>query len=143
VVGAHDGASHLDERRSQPVQRGDVELGGGVEPARRDRPRRRQHAVAAHQFARAVLADQQVVAVLVEPVGVTSVWRGGQAESGFGGEHLVAQALRGVDQVRICGQQQGVPRCGRAAWGFFGDEYGCSAHSQTVAEPSDRMPTAA
>ena len=52
---------------------GDVEFGCGVEPACGDGARRRKHPVAADELAGVVLADQQVIAELVEPVGVPAV----------------------------------------------------------------------
>ena len=76
------GAAHLDQRRPQRVQRTDVEFGGGVKAARRDGAGRRQHPVAADQLAEVSLADQQVIAELVELVGVPPVAAGGRANPG-------------------------------------------------------------
>ncbi len=75
VVVANHGAAHLDQRRPQRIQTGDVEFGCGVEPSGGDGARRRKHAVAADQLAGVVLADKQVIAELVEPVGVSAVGR--------------------------------------------------------------------
>ena len=100
VVVAHHGAAHLDQRGPQRVEAGDVEFGCGVEPARGDGARRRQHPVAADELAGVVLADQQVIAELVEAVGVPAVGRACERETRLGGEHVVTQALRGLDRVR-------------------------------------------
>ncbi len=110
VVVADHGAAHLDQRRPQRVQRGDVEFGCGVEPSGGDGAGRRQHAVAADELAGVVLADQQVIAELVEPVGVSAVGRAFERESRFGGEHVMTKALRGFDERGVGGQQQGVAR---------------------------------
>nr|GLK36957.1 hypothetical protein GCM10017611_38160 [Rhodococcus wratislaviensis] len=41
------------------------------------------------------MADEEVVTEVVEPVGVEGVRVRGDGESGFGGEHAVAQPLGG------------------------------------------------
>ena len=92
------------------IQRGDVEFGCGVEASGGDGAGRRQHAVAADELAGVVLADQQVVAELVEPVGVSAVDGAFEREARFGGEHVMAKALRGFDERGVGGQQQGVAR---------------------------------
>ena len=51
-----------------------------------------------------------MIAELVEPVGVSTVGRACQRESRFGGEHVMTKALRGFDERRVGGQQQGVAR---------------------------------
>jgi hypothetical protein len=66
--------------------------------------------------------------VLVETVGIPAVWvsRTGQRESGFGGEDVMTQALRGIDECGVGGKQQGVTRYGhgggRTAGLISGDE---------------------
>jgi hypothetical protein len=49
-----------------------------------------------------------MVAVLVEAVGIQALGALGNPESGFTGEHLVAQALRGDAMLSIGGHHQGV-----------------------------------
>ncbi len=73
VVVANHGAAHLHQGRPQRVQPCDVEFGCGVKPSCGDGARRREHPVAADELAGVVLADQQVIAVLVETVGVAAV----------------------------------------------------------------------
>ena len=51
-----------------------------------------------------------MVAVLVEAVGIATVGRAGQRESGLGGEYIVTKALRSFDERRVGGQQQRVAR---------------------------------
>ena len=72
VILADDGAAHLDQRRPQRVEGADVELRGRVEPACGDGAGRREHAVTADELAGSVLANQQVVAELVEAVGIST-----------------------------------------------------------------------
>ncbi len=55
---------------SRPVTSNSVAV---YKPSGGDGARRRQHAVAADQLAGVVLADQQVIAELVEAVGVSAV----------------------------------------------------------------------
>ena len=148
VVLAHHGAAHLDQRRPQRVECADVELRGGVEPARGDGAGRREHAVAADELAGVVLADQQVVAELVEAVGVSAVDVAVvEFESGLGGEHLVAQALRGFDERRVGGQQQGVARPSRAGAAPSTSSAAMSTDAvlmaSTVAEPLSETTTTA
>ncbi len=101
VIVAHHRAAHLDQRGPQRVQRADVEFGCGVEPSGGDGARRRQHPVAADELAGVVLADQQVIAVLVEAVGVAAVDVAPvEREARLGGEHVVTKSLRGLDRVR-------------------------------------------
>ena len=73
VVVPHDGAAHLDQRRPQRVELGRRRTPWRCRDPRGDGAWRRQHPVAADQLAGAVLADQQVVAELVEPVGIAAV----------------------------------------------------------------------
>ncbi len=73
MVVADHGAAHLDQRRPQRVQAADVEFGCGVKPSGGDGARRRQHPVAADKLAGVVLADEKVIAELVEPIGVSTV----------------------------------------------------------------------
>ena len=113
VVFADHGAAHLDQRRPERIQRGYVEFGCGVEPSGGDGTRRRQHAVTADELAGVVLADQQMIAELVEAVGVSTVGGAFQGEARFGGEHIMTKALRGFDERRVGGQQQGVARTRR------------------------------
>ncbi len=93
VILADHRAAHLDQRGPQRVEALHVEFRCGVEAAGGDGAGRRQHPVAADEFAGVVLADQQVIAVLVEAVGVAAVVESravpGQRESGLGGEHVV------------------------------------------------------
>ncbi len=110
----------------------DVEFGCGVETSGGDRAGRRQHAVAADEFAGGVFTHQQVIAELVEPVGVQAVAAGRQGEARLGGEHLMAQPLGGLDERGVGGQQQGVAGCVQRRGLGRGYEYGRSAHSCTV-----------
>ena len=73
MIFAHHSAAHFDQRRPQRVKPLDVEFRCGVKTSGGDGARRRQHPVAADQFAGVVLADQQVIAVLVEAVGVATI----------------------------------------------------------------------
>ena len=82
VVLAYHGAAHFDQRRPQRVKARYVEFGCGVKTSGGDGSRRRQHPVAADQFAGVVLADQQVIAVFVEAVGIQPVGGAGQANPG-------------------------------------------------------------
>ena len=135
---AHHCTAHLDQRRPQRIKALDIEFRCGVETSGGDGPRRRQHPVAADKFAGVVLADQQVIAVLVEAVGVQTAGVAIvlQGETGFGGEHVIAKALRGLDERRVGGQQEGVARSVRGLRRrICGYEYGSSAHGCTVAEP--------
>ena len=70
MILAHHRAAHLDQRGPQRVEALHVEFGCGIQAAGGDGARRRQHPVAADELAGVVLADQQVIAVLVEAVGV-------------------------------------------------------------------------
>ena len=110
MVLPHHRAAHFDQGGPQRVEGRDVELGGAVESAGGDGTRRRQHAVTADEFAGPVLPDEKMVAELVESIGVSSVGRADELEARFGGEHLVAQALRVFDECGIGGQQQCVAR---------------------------------
>jgi hypothetical protein len=75
-----------------------------------------------------------VIAELVELVDVATVARALELETGFGGEHLVTQTLRRVDEAWVGGQQEGIARpggvlgCGSGFVSAY--EYGCSAHSE-------------
>lgn len=81
-----------------------------------------EHAVTAHDLAGVVIADDEMVAVFVEAVGVDAV-AVSQPESRLGGEDVVPQALYGVDVVGVGGQQQGVSGTADVVVGG-GDEYG-------------------
>ena len=89
VILAHHGAAHFDQRRPQRVKAGDIEFRCGVKASGGYGARWRQHPIAADQFTGVLLANQQVITVLVEAVSVQTVNGAGQFESGLGGEHIV------------------------------------------------------
>jgi hypothetical protein len=70
VRGVHARPAGLHQRGPQLGQRAEVELTVGVQPPGVGGPLRRQHPVAADDLARAVLAHDEVVAELIEPVDV-------------------------------------------------------------------------
>ncbi|GAB3870547.1 hypothetical protein GCM10027610_132510 [Dactylosporangium cerinum] len=114
----HAGAAGLDQSPAQLVQAGEVELGVGVEPAGRHRAVRRQHPVGPDDGAGALLADDQVVAVLVEGVDVQPGGAGLQRGAQLTGEDIVAEPLCGPDLVTVRGHQDGV------AIGFVDPDWG-------------------
>ena len=112
MVVVHHRASHLHHRRPQRIQRCDVEFRCGVEAPGGGGAPWRQHAVATHQLTGVLLADQQVVAVLVEPVDIEPGGVAGQRESGFAAEHVVTKPLGGLDVGGVGGEQQRIARIG-------------------------------
>ncbi|CKS61621.1 Uncharacterised protein [Mycobacterium tuberculosis] len=101
---AHHGAAHLHQRRPQRIERANVEFRCGVESSGGDGTRRCQHPVATHQLTGVVVADQQVIAVLVEPVAIPARIRGRrQCEAWRSAEHVIAEPLRRLDHAGIGG----------------------------------------
>src|SRR5690606_38485283 len=85
VIGNHAGAAHFDDPVAGGVEAGEVEFGGGVVAAGGGDLVRRQHPVTADELFGQLVADQQVIAVLIEPVGVQTGSVIGDLEAGFGG----------------------------------------------------------
>ena len=108
VVGVHAGAAGLDQAPAQLVQAGEVELGRRRRAAGGGRAVRRQHPVGPDDLAGALLADDEVVAVLVERVDVEARRRARRRRAEFTGEDLVAEPLCGPDLGAVRGHQQGV-----------------------------------
>jgi hypothetical protein len=108
VVRVHAGTSGLDQLLAQRAQRAEVELAVAVATAGPIRGRRAEQPVGAHHRARGVVAHGQVIAEFVELVDVSPVDGGREVRAEFGGENVVAQALRGRDLAGVVGDQEGV-----------------------------------
>ena len=106
VVRVHTGASGLDELIPQRAQAGHVELAVGVPAAGPLGGLRRQHPVGADDLAGGVVADDQVIAEVVELVDVPAVHGAGQVGAELAGEDVVAQSLRGRDLALVVGQKE-------------------------------------
>ena len=119
-------------------QRGQVELGSGVEPAGAAGGRGGKHAIATDDDAGALLADQQVVAERVEAVDVEPVVGLDEVSTELVGEDVVTQALSGGDLAGVGGQQDGVGRGGGGGDGGRGDQHGRVAHGPLCTGPGSR-----
>lgn len=102
VIRMDTGATGLDDRVAQGSELGQVELGLRIEPAGLDGAVGRKHAVRADDLTRAVVADQQVIAVPVEVIDVEAGCRRVQDSPQLLREDEVAEALRRADLVRCC-----------------------------------------
>jgi hypothetical protein len=113
VVGVDAGAPGLDQGRAQRGERGQVELGVRVQPAGGLGTLRGEHPVGADDLTGVVRPDDQVIAVLVEPVAVQPGSAVVQPRAELAGEHPVAEPFRRFDLNVVPGHEQGVAR-GRA-----------------------------
>ncbi|BDH58469.1 hypothetical protein MTP03_34080 [Tsukamurella sp. PLM1] len=99
VVGADARAAHLQGLGPDAVEGAQFELRREVQAAGRDGTGRREDPVAADDLAGGLVPDHEMVAELIEVIGVAAVGDlgHGRLEAGFGTEHLVAQPLHRVD----------------------------------------------
>jgi hypothetical protein len=145
VILSYHRATHVHQRPSQRIECANVEFGCEIKASGCDRACGRQHPVAAHEFTGVLLADQQVLAVLIESIDIRTPSAVGigslpQRKTGFTAEHVVAQSLRGPDQLGLGGQQQRIARLiapppRDTVRLVRGNQNGQGAHATNVAQP--------
>jgi NifB/MoaA-like Fe-S oxidoreductase len=134
VVAVDTGPAGLDEDVAQIRETRKVELAIRVEPADLGGPVRRQHPVGADDLARAVLADQEVIAVVIERVNIQTGDRSVQPGTHLLGEDKVPQALRRRDLRRRAGDDDAVVRSGRHRTGG-GQDLRCGHVRRSTGSP--------
>jgi hypothetical protein len=108
VVGVDAGPAGLHQAGPDAVQPGQVELTLGAEPSGGLGALRRQQPAGADDLAALGVADEQVVAVGVEGVGVVTGLRRGRQGARLAGEDLVPQPLGGPYAGLVAGESDGV-----------------------------------
>ena len=115
----HAGAAHFDHARCDVVQPRQIELALRVQPSQFARPMRRQDAVGADDAQRVEVADDQVIAVGIEVVGVDAGVRVSDLCPHFLCEDFIAQALGVLEVGRRMGQCNAQARfAGTRVWGL-------------------------